>query len=470
MRLCIISDLHVGAGPLDDCDEELEAQLVAFLDRLSAQPEPTVLVINGDFLDFVQAEPWEAADLESETDTGTPLCFTEEQSVEKLRRIALAHPAIFEALGRLVHPESAHRVLVLPGNHDPDFFWPQVRQEFVRTVARRGERDRVRLSFHLEQAYRPAGFAGLWIEHGHQYDDCNKFEVNGEPRWSQAAPPILDDHEGVPRLLECVGTRFLIKYLNGLDRDYPFVDNVKPFSKFVRLFLTSTVRPGFGPVRAAIAYWGFLKFFAKTLAKSPTDLLSSDHGKRDPKRSLRQFAARLRDIPSAEAELLAAELTQRGFDFEGRSFSVLLGDSELLQKLLDFLSSHPEMLSTIDAQDDDEDGLLSLNDPGSLTLGGGYLADETEALKEAASRLIVDRAAKAVVMGHTHEAVLPTLGLNYLNIGCWTRYLREAEQPQRLSSWSILKRQAYRSFPYELGYAEITAADTLKLVRSVFRA
>src|SRR4029077_4337161 len=170
------------------------------------------------------------------------------------------------------------------------------------------------------------------------------FEVNGEPRWSHAAPPILDDHRGVPRLLECVGTRFLIKYLNRLDPDYPFSNNVKPFSKFVRLFLTSTVRPGFGPVRAAIAYWGFLKFFAKTLAKSPTDLLSSDHGRGDPKRSLRQFATRLRDIPSAEAELLAEALTQQGFDFEGWNFGVLLGDTELLQKLLDFLSSHPELL------------------------------------------------------------------------------------------------------------------------------
>ena len=82
--------------------------------------------------------------------------------------------------------------------------------------------------------------------------------------WSEARPPIFVDVKGIPRLLECVGTRFLIRFLNHLDRDYPFVDNVKPFSKFVRMFLASTVHRGFGPLPAMVAYWGILKFIGKT--------------------------------------------------------------------------------------------------------------------------------------------------------------------------------------------------------------
>lgn len=467
MRLCIISDLHIGAGPLDDCDDELEGRIVAFLDQFASQPEPSILVVNGDFLDFAQAEPWQSAELEAETAMGTPLCFTEEQSVEKLRCIVASHRAVFQALGRIVRPASLHRVVVLPGNHDPDFFWPRVRREFVRAVAKRGERDRVRLSFHLEQAYRPADFDGLWIEHGHQYDDCNKFAVNGQPRWSQALPPILPDETGVPRLLECVGTRFLIKFLNGLDQKYPFVDNVKPFSKFVRLFLVSTVQRDFGPLPAAVAYWGFLKFFAFALAKSPRDLLSSDQDQPDPKVLFEQFGKRLRDLPSGDAERLATGMRQRGFDFEAMSFGFYLDDEQRVQKLLDFLAAHADLLAAISA-DDNEDGLLSIGDDRYLTLGGGYLTNETEALQQAAARLVADGSAKAVVMGHTHEPVWPTAELNYLNIGCWTRYLREAEQPRRQWSWSILKDQSYRNFPYELGYAEVSGADPGKLVRRIF--
>src|SRR5262249_42368680 len=171
---------------------------------------------------------------------------------------------------------SNHRAIILPGNHDADFFWPRVREEFVRAVADGREGGADGLQFHLEQSYRPTDFPGVWIEHGHQYDTCNKFAVGGAECWSEQARPVFQDHKGVPRLFECVGTRFLIKYLNSLDTEYPFVDNVKPFSKFLKMFLASTVNRDFGPIKALVAYWGFLRFFASTLAKSPTDILSSD--------------------------------------------------------------------------------------------------------------------------------------------------------------------------------------------------
>src|SRR6516162_7488182 len=225
MRLVVISDIHVGSGPLDDCDAELERGLVSFLEQMAADSEPTTLVINGDFLDFAQAEPWQGKELESSTADGVPLCFTEEQSVEKLKGIVRAHRPIFDAAGEICRPGSGHRLVILPGNHDVDFFWDKVRAEFVAALG--GSRDR--LQFHLEQSYRPEQFPGVWIEHGHHYDECNNFRARDRDYWSEARPPIFADVKGIPRLLECVGTRFLIRFLNRLDRDYPFVDNVKPF-------------------------------------------------------------------------------------------------------------------------------------------------------------------------------------------------------------------------------------------------
>jgi UDP-2,3-diacylglucosamine pyrophosphatase LpxH len=119
--LAIISDLHISEGALDDCDEELEDQFVSFLDSLRRSCNPCELIINGDFLDFVQATPWSGGGLEGSTVEGIPLCFTEDQSIEKLKAIAKGHPRIFAAIRTFLTP-CDNRLVVLPGNHDPDFF------------------------------------------------------------------------------------------------------------------------------------------------------------------------------------------------------------------------------------------------------------------------------------------------------------------------------------------------------------
>src|SRR5258708_5485931 len=80
----VISDLHVGAGALDDFDAPIELEFMMFMGNLSRHAEPVELVINGDFLEFVQAVPWEDASLRSVTADGKQqLCFTQAQSVAK---------------------------------------------------------------------------------------------------------------------------------------------------------------------------------------------------------------------------------------------------------------------------------------------------------------------------------------------------------------------------------------------------
>ena len=83
----VISDLHVGAGPLDDCDDELDGRIVSFI-RETAERGSVELIIAGDFLDFVQAPPWEGKHLEGVSPEGIQLCFTESQSIIKLAAIA----------------------------------------------------------------------------------------------------------------------------------------------------------------------------------------------------------------------------------------------------------------------------------------------------------------------------------------------------------------------------------------------
>src|SRR6516162_443076 len=180
--LAVISDLHIGEGVLDDFDQELEGHLVEYLDWLGDRPEPVELVINGDFLDFAQASPWSGGDLEDTTAQGIPLCFTEPQSVGKLTAIQSAHPKIFAALNAFLLRRDENRLVILPGNHDVDFFWPQVRKQFAAVVDPNFKSQQ--LYFCLDRAYRPAGYSWLWIEHGHQHDQVNSFFAGGEQRWN----------------------------------------------------------------------------------------------------------------------------------------------------------------------------------------------------------------------------------------------------------------------------------------------
>ena len=54
---------------------------------------------------------------------------------------------------------------------------------------------------------------------------------------------------------------------------------------------------------------------------------------------------------------------------------------------------------------------------GTLTLGKGFLADETKCLKDEAKAILARGDATDVVMGHTHERVDGSTDLRYVNPG-----------------------------------------------------
>ncbi|MDP1865407.1 MAG: metallophosphoesterase [Bradyrhizobium sp.] len=461
MRVIVISDLHMGCGPLEDFDPEVEQGLIEFCNQIAAEEELTELVINGDFLDFVQAEPWQSPEFESETPNGISLCFTEQQSLQKLENILRAHSGTFDALAGLVNSKTLLRLTIMPGNHDPDIFWRKVRTRLHERLSPGVASDKVR--FHLEPQYQPPEFPRLWIEHGHQHDACNSFKIKDTPCWSTACPPFLADKENVDRLIECVGTRFLLKFMNAMDEKYPFVDNVKPFSKFVKMFLVSSVSRDFGPIKALVSYWALASFMAGRLAKAPSELLSTEES---PDKMADEMIRLINDLSDDKAEKLKTRLVAAGFQIGSRQLKFFVKqDTENAEKLLDFLSEHPDVMAEIET---DQSGLLSPGDRGYLTLGGGFIADETRELKNAARKIIDGGFADAVVMGHTHEPVNTNSDLNYVNTGSWIRYFKEVAGNQR-SSWSMLKQSGYPNFPYELAYAEIGEKTNGKLMRRIFR-
>src|ERR1700709_547648 len=113
-RTVIISDLHVSSGKLDDCDKILDDCICQFFRHTAGDKVPTEIIINGDFLDFVQAFPWEGRELRGRAADGTALCFTEAQSRLKFKSISEAHPSIFQAMAEFLGKDNSHSITILP--------------------------------------------------------------------------------------------------------------------------------------------------------------------------------------------------------------------------------------------------------------------------------------------------------------------------------------------------------------------
>ena len=183
--LIIISDLHMGSGPLDDFEPEIETHFIKFLEELRQLDDATELIINGDFLDFVQAQPYKGTALRDKTHDGIPLCFTEDQSCQKLEAIYNDHKVSFEALGAFLTHRPENQLVLLPGNHDADFYWPAIQKRFRELICGNDQNTKERIRYWLEPVYRPSISSATWIEHGHQYDPVNNFFINGVSCWSE---------------------------------------------------------------------------------------------------------------------------------------------------------------------------------------------------------------------------------------------------------------------------------------------
>ncbi len=251
----IISDLHMSAGRgLDGNysgteDFFADAGFVRFIESLGgAAQRKTILVINGDFVDFlrVTALPdgpndfgeWSALlerlgitpadDLKQSIDDKEReygLKTHEYKSVWKLSAVLKGHPEVFTALaGWLVE---GNPVVIVKGNHDLEWYWPGVRNYLRLALADRilamdpecGGLDAILRTRVLPLVYfvdDSITFDGtFYIEHGHKLDKYT--EIVGKP--------VLPN--GVE--LNIPFGSFLNRYLlNRIELVYPFLDNIRP--------------------------------------------------------------------------------------------------------------------------------------------------------------------------------------------------------------------------------------------------
>ena len=132
-----------------------------------------------------------------------------------------AHGDFFAALRGFM--EKGHRVVLIPGNHDVDIFWPHVRDRLLEEL---GGPDSDHFHFESSGIYRTGS---LYVEHGNQYYADSVFE-------NFTHPFLRDTKTGELRLERSWGGCFMEYFSNGMMSERnPFINNVRPIPNMVFL-------------------------------------------------------------------------------------------------------------------------------------------------------------------------------------------------------------------------------------------
>lgn len=385
----IVSDLHIGAGDhLDDFDQDKSFKY--FMEAISRH-HGSELIINGDFIDFVSVT------LKGETASPfSRLGCTEEESLKKLEKAINAHPAVFSALRRFAK-ENGHRVVLIPGNHDIDLLWPEVRGRLQEVM---GDPGPDFFYFEGSGVYRDRG---LYVEHGSQYFSDTVFE--------NFSHPFLRDHQsGETRLERCWANCFHDYITAGmLGRHSPFFNNVKPIPNMIYMCIQDETW-----WLKLIFIYKLLRFMAK--AGFP------------PFEESREILLEKRGIGGEEGEYA----TRRFMEYLSGS------DSVDAREINGGLKRKPGMAAECEVQEPEE--LVLPVDP--------LAARENTLMMTARDLLLADEGIDVVAFGHEHQyfsnELSPDLGEKrgkyYVNTGTWIPMLY-LNRTRRILRWRDLKDQ-----------------------------
>jgi len=378
----ILSDLHIGPGdgdaenPLEDftADDDFARLLAEAAAESETGGKPAELIINGDFVEFLQIPTVDNFDPRAIYSPAMYRDTSAAASVKQLKIVIDRHPKVFTALADFLRPDPpVRRVTILNGNHDANFYWADVQNLLRDTIGAKGHR-RDCLQFATTFINRD----GIWVEHGNQRTE----KVNRFPDFDHPTDP------GDPtRLYLPPGSEFVISYFNVAEREAWWLDNIKPFTSLIWFALKWDFD------LAAELLLGFLAHSPGLLAGSfavgtedagAPNLISQLED--DAQRS--ELAARYAAEPAVRRDIhrqIATLLQPVGAPRPAQAFAVAdVGD---------------DPLKMAQAEQNAARGVLS----------------------SAADALIKQGKAKAVFFGHTHHTVFEEIGDDgyYINTGSW---------------------------------------------------
>lgn len=226
--LLILSDVHLG-NDLNDLTRDgarrskvVDTDLASLLTHYRQTPPSGRrwrLIIAGDFIDFigmailprdseVHAQP-------SAEERVHGLGNAAHDGLLKLRAVADRHRVVFDALAEFV--ADGHALTIIHGNHDVEFHWDGVKQEFRALLVDSAVRARggdatfaIEFAARIEFApwfYYVGGVA--YVEHGHQYDTlCSTEHV--------MAPLSPRDPRQIARSFSDVFLRWVVRPTHGV--------------------------------------------------------------------------------------------------------------------------------------------------------------------------------------------------------------------------------------------------------------
>jgi UDP-2,3-diacylglucosamine pyrophosphatase LpxH len=403
----VISDLHVGKRDRFDIfasrdKYSLFDTFLVYCKQLSGQVE---LVIDGDFVDFLQLEPW--------NDTSRPT------ALRKIKEIVAGSEEVFSSLGTFLH-QSRHELTILLGNHDVELAYPEVGRELIQAIIKFAPeaKDRI-LLFDKRITYNP-GVNGvlIHIEHGNAGDPWNAINYNsifhdaGINTKSFDYPP---------------GTTFVYEVMNAFKEKFRFVDLLKPEVPAVPLLLLA-LKPLMTSKFIPNALGGLLDALANCFLSRLREQIGG-------------FALKpARPKPISAVDQLAAELASEclsGSDLENSQIDLLkqylFGSGAVPATPSASLGRHPQQFKIRLA-------LWALKGLARFKTveGADYYSQDhpaNPAAKGARSRLLGD--VQVVVFGHTHEALKTEFceGL-YVNSGTWANLIEMPEaKTEALLAW-----------------------------------
>ena len=239
--LIVVSDLHLakkkeGIGENGQDLFQADESLAQFLDWILKDTKDTLVVLNGDILDYLAISPNPEAKTAIVELTQLP---------ERTNAIIKDHPAIFDALARIAN-SSRHQIFITGGNHDPELIFPSVQQVIEKRLTGSANARSLRWLVQGEAFALQVGPVKTLIEHGDVLDAWNRVNRSAlRSAVSLASRGLLPCH----RYELPPGSKLVLDCLLTLKLDYPWVELLKPETSTVphllRYYLPKSRLPEF---------------------------------------------------------------------------------------------------------------------------------------------------------------------------------------------------------------------------------
>jgi UDP-2,3-diacylglucosamine pyrophosphatase LpxH len=213
-EIFVFSDLHLAGkhGRLFQADQEL----AACFDWIREETYDSVVVIAGDFIDFLAT-----------SNNDTTLNF--DRLGDQTREIIDHHAEVFRALSALATSDR-HNLLILGGNHDPELIFPQVQLVIEQHLGVGNMKPTIRWFVHGEAVLLNVGPAVVLIEHGNVLDPWNRIDHQS----LQSAFSLASRHlPNVSHYQPPPGSRLVLEVVNEMRENFHWVDWLKPETEAV---------------------------------------------------------------------------------------------------------------------------------------------------------------------------------------------------------------------------------------------